>query len=105
MVRLVASCFSPWHRWTVQLRILVVLSGAELRLASSVWPAPQDEAVVSEIIGRVLGALLGQGEQVAEGKRAPAKVFVLLDMIRNLGVSGGGGYHRGSGSLEVNVSS
>jgi hypothetical protein len=68
--------------------VLVVLSGAELLLASSVWPAPHDEAVVSEIIGRVLGTLLGQGEQVAEGKRAPAKVFVLLDMVRNLGVGG-----------------
>ena len=73
--------------WTLQLRVMAVLSATELALSRSIWPSPTDEEVFSGVMSRVLRSLVQQGSDLASiTKGGSNRVFILLEMNRNLKV-------------------
>ncbi|KAK9821134.1 hypothetical protein WJX81_005577 [Elliptochloris bilobata] len=86
----------PWpaleariQAWILALRRLVRAAVAEHRAAAAVWPAPHDEAAFSEVIARPLAAAAQAGALIVAARRAPEKVFGLLDMQEHLEAAAG----------------
>eukprot|EP00879_Flechtneria_rotunda_P025217 GHRR01026787.1.p1 GENE.GHRR01026787.1~~GHRR01026787.1.p1 ORF type:complete len:607 (+),score=217.54 GHRR01026787.1:931-2751(+) len=70
--------------WSLQVKALTVLLLSEKRLAAAIWPESLAPHLLSQVAAPHLTALLAAGHQVVEVRKAPDRVFALLDMHRTI---------------------
>ncbi|KAI8467925.1 MAG: Cullin repeat-like-containing domain protein [Monoraphidium minutum] len=70
--------------WVRRLRALVLLALSEHKLARDVWPPSVADELFGAVVGGHLQQLAQAGRDIVEARRAPEKLFALLDMHASL---------------------
>lgn len=66
--------------WGQQLSTLAVMLMSEQKLADDIWPPPLNGRLFGQLAQPFLASLVAAGHDIVEARKAPDKLFSLLDM-------------------------